>query len=321
MSHPGDSEHSSGASIPFEVGGCIAVVTGGAGGIGSALVRELARRGARTVVAADLDGPHTRAVAAVIDAEFTECDVKGVGLDVADAADTLELINSIEADHGPIDLWCANAGIGTLEGIEAEPSTWQQVWEVNVMAHVHAAAVLVPRWIERGRGHLLVTASAAGLLSNLGDAPYSTTKHAAVAFAEWVAITHGGQGIGVSCLCPQGVRTPMVFGAEADEFAALRDDPNSSAGHSAGSVDEKSHGGSAGVDGPDRDGAMALAAVRSLDVLEPPEVATATVDALEAGRFLALPHPEVAAYEQARAADHDRWIAGMRRLQSSLTAD
>ncbi|MGI9578763.1 MAG: SDR family oxidoreductase [Microthrixaceae bacterium] len=293
-------ERPSGASPSFNANGSLAVVTGAAGGIGAALVRELARRGAGTVVALDLEGPHTVAVAKVIDAEFVDCTIVGAGLDVADATATLELIDSIEAERGPIDLWCANAGIGTLQGVEAAPATWQRMWEVNVMAHVHAAAVLVPRWVERGRGHLLATASAAGLLSNLGDAPYSTTKHAAVAFAEWVAITHGDQGVGVTCLCPQGVRTPMVFGAKADEFAQLRD-----------GVRQQT----------DRDDAVAISVVRSRDVLEPTEVAAVAIDALEDGRFLALPHPEVAGFEQARAADHDRWITGMRRLSASLAAE
>jgi NAD(P)-dependent dehydrogenase (short-subunit alcohol dehydrogenase family) len=298
----GAAEGTRGASPPFDARGATAVVTGAAGGIGIALVRELARRGAATVVAADLEESHTRAVAAAIDAEFGNCRILGVGLDVSDRRATRELVDSVGAEHGAIDLWCANAGIGTLEGIASDPATWQRVWEVNLMAHVHAATELVPRWIERGGGHLLVTASAAGLLTNLGDAPYSTTKHAAVAFAEWVAITHGEQGVGVTCLCPQGVRTPMVFGAEADEFASLRP-------------------GSGGAEDVHRDGAMAIEAVRSLDVLEPGEVATVSLDALEAGRFLALPHPEVAAYEQARAADHDRWIAGMRRLQRAVSGE
>ena len=312
MNDRGAADGRPGASPPFDAGGTTAVVTGAAGGIGIALVRELAGRGAATVVAADLDDSHTRAVARAVDGEFDDCRILGVGLDVSDPHATMELVESVEAEQGGIDLWCANAGIGTLEGIESDPATWQRVWEVNLMAHVHAAAVLVPRWVERGRGHLLVTASAAGLLSNLGDAPYSTTKHAAVAFAEWVAITHGEQGVGVTCLCPQGVRTPMVFGAEADEFAALR----------RGAGDTATGGGTsdrAAPDEPDRDGAMAIAAVRSLEVLEPREVAAVALDALEAGRFLALPHPEVAAYEQARAADHDRWIAGMRRLQRALS--
>ena len=166
------------------------------------------------------------------------------------------------------------------------------------MAHVIAAGELVPRWTARGRGHLLVTASAAGLLTNLGDAPYSTSKHAAVAFAEWVAITHGHDGVGVTCLCPLGVRKPMVFGSEADEFAALRDPDGST---------ER-----------DRADALALEVVRSMNVLEPSEVAAVALDALTEGRFLALPHDDVATYERARAADHDRWITGMRRLQAAL---
>ena len=302
MNDRGAADGPQGASPPFDAGGTTAVVTGAAGGIGIALVRELAGRGAATVVAADLDDSHTRAVARAVDGEFDDCRILGVGLDVSDPHATMELVESVEAEQGGIDLWCANAGIGTLEGIESDPATWQRVWEVNLMAHVHAAAVLVPRWAERGRGHLLVTASAAGLLSNLGDAPYSTTKHAAVAFAEWVAITHGEQGVGVTCLCPQGVRTPMVFGAEADEFAALRrgaGDTATGGGDTAtGGDDTATSGGTsdrAAPDEPDRDGAIAIAAVRSLEVLEPREVAAVAVDALEAGRFLARPHPEVAA--------------------------
>lgn len=160
----------------------------------------------------------------------------------------------------------------------------------------------------RGGGHLLVTASAAGLLTNLGDAPYSVTKHVVVAFVEWVAITHGAGpdgegGIGVSCLCPQGVRTPLLFGAAADDHAELSTQPA---------------GASLADAGPE--GSLAARVVTDQRILEPDQVAEATVEALADGRFLILPHAEVAGYEQARAADHDRWIRSMRKLQSRLDA-
>ncbi len=297
-----------GASAGFDPVGSIAVVTGAAGGIGSALVRALAARGASLVVATDLDPTHTAAVAGVLDSELPDTNVVGMGLDVTDAAATEELVALVETDHGPVDIFCANAGVGYATGIDTPPAMWQQAWSVNVMAHVNAATAMVPRWQSRGRGHLLVTASAAGLLSNLGDAPYSATKHAAVAFAEWVAITHGEEGIGVTCLCPQGVRTAMVLGAEADEFANLKADH-------AGPGDDV-----ADQDELDRARALAIQVVRDQGLLEPSEVAEVALDALAEGRFLALPHPEVASYERARAADHDRWILGMRRLQQHLDA-
>lgn len=283
----------------FEPTGAVVVVTGAAGGIGAALVRALGSAGASVVVATDIDAAHISRVAGVLADELPSVTVVGRGLDVTDRAATGALVEEIEASHGPIDLWCANAGVGTAEGATANPEVWQNTFEVNVMAHVHAAATLLPRWRARGRGHLLVTASAAGLLTNLGDAPYSVTKHAAVAFAEWLAITHGHEGIGVSCLCPQGVRTAMVLGAEADEFHDLRD---------------PAPGRPEGSDQP-----TALAVVRAQGLIEPAAVANEALAALREGRFLALPHPEVARYEQRRASDHDGWIASMRRLQESLT--
>lgn len=260
----------------------------------------------------DIDHDQSVAVAEAIGSELEgstplATTIIGMGLDVSDRAATSDLVGRIDAEYGPIDLWCANAGVGTLGGVDAEPAAWQHTWDVNVMAHVHATAALLPGWLERGSGHLLVTASAAGLLTNLGDAPYSVTKHAAVAFAEWVAITHGGAGIGVTCLCPQGVRTPMVFGAAADEFAHLRD---------PGTGTESDPGPSA----EERDDALALSVVRDKGIIEPADVAAATLDALRSGRFLALPHPEVERFERNRAGDHDRWIIGMRKLQAQLDA-
>ncbi len=293
----------------FQPAGAIAVVTGAAGGIGAALVRALGAAGASVVIAADLDPSHIEAVGEVLNGELDDTTVIGRALDVSDRDATEELVADVERTYGPITLWCANAGIGTAAGVNADPLSWQRTWEVNVLGHVHATAALLPRWRSRGAGHLLVTASAAGLLTNLGDAPYSVTKHAAVAFAEWVAITHGHEGIGVSCLCPQGVRTPMVFGADADEFAGLRGQAQ----------DHDTDDGSPGGDLPmDRDDAMALQVVRAQGMIEPGAAAAAALEALTEGRFLALPHPEVARYEQHRAADHDRWIAGMRKLQAQL---
>lgn len=304
---------SEGSQPRFDPLESIAVVTGAAGGIGAALVRALGAAGASVVVAADLDGDHVSRVAEVLDAESDRTRILGRALDVAERDATEALVEQIETDHGPIDLWCANAGIGTASGVDAEPAVWQRAWEVNVLGHVNAASVLLNRWRSRGGGHLLVTASAAGLLTNLGDAPYTVTKHAAVAFAEWVAITHGHEGVGVSCLCPQGVRTPMVFGDAADEFAGLRRGAGSD-GHDG----SDGQGRNAAQDAVDRDQALALQVVRLQGVIEPVDAARSALEALVQGRFLALPHPEVARYEAHRAADHDRWINGMRKLQAQL---
>ena len=153
------------------------------------------------------------------------------------------------------------------------------------MAHVYAARALLPAWLERGRGYLLTTASAAGLLTNLGDAPYTATKHAAVGLAEWLSITYGDRGVTVSCLCPQGVRTPLLFGGA----------------------------------GSPADGALATEVVKAQRVLEPEEVADVVVDGIRTEDFLILPHPEVADYERARAGDRQRWLRSMRRLQARLT--
>ena len=183
----------------MQIENAVVVVTGGASGIGRAMARRFAADGASVVCVADLDGAGAAAVA-------TEIDGIGVGLDVTDEAAVAALIEQIEREHGPIDLWCGNAGVGANGGVELADASWEQNWQVNVMAHVKACRHLIPRWTERGQGHLLITASAAGLLTNLGTAPYAVSKHGAVALAEWIAITHGEAGITVSCLCPQGVQ-------------------------------------------------------------------------------------------------------------------
>jgi NAD(P)-dependent dehydrogenase (short-subunit alcohol dehydrogenase family) len=239
------------------------------------MARAFAAEGAARLWLADLDAAGAERVAAELGDAAT-----GVGLDVADEAAVAALVGRVE-DEGPIDLFCANAGIATGMGVDAPDAVWEQIWRVNVMGHVYAARACLPGWLERNAGHLLVTASAAGLLTNLGDAPYTATKHAAVGLAEWMAITYGDAGIGVSCLCPQGVRTPMVLGGLEDEQ-------------------------------------MAAGIVELMGLIEPEDCAAAVVEGLRADRFLILPHPEVAQYQRNKAEDPGRWIGGMRKLQRQL---
>jgi NAD(P)-dependent dehydrogenase (short-subunit alcohol dehydrogenase family) len=264
----------------MELTGRVAVVTGGASGIGRAVARRLAAEGARGVVVADLDGPGAEAVAA----ELGERAV-GVACDVTDDAQVGDLIAHAEETFGPIDLFFANAGIGTGSGLDADDELWERSWAVNVNAHVLAARRLVPGWVERGEGYFVSTASAAGLLSQIGDAPYSVTKHAAVAFAEWLSLTYGDRGLRVSCLCPMGVNTAML---------------------NAGLEMEDSHGL----------GARVVAAAGR--VLEPEDVADEVVRAIAEERFLILPHAEVGEFLRRKGDDPDRWLAGMRRLQAQV---
>jgi NAD(P)-dependent dehydrogenase (short-subunit alcohol dehydrogenase family) len=248
----------------------IVVVTGGGSGIGRALCRRFAHEGARAVIVVD---QHTSA-------RDVASDVAGEAViaDVGIESDVTHLVQGVIERHGRIDLFCSNAGIGGGEaGWETDGARWQDFWQVNVMAHIHAARAVLPSMLAAGGGYLLQTASAAGLLTQIGSAPYAVTKHAAVAFAEWLAITYGDRGIKVSCLCPQGVRTPMLEGASAAARNLL--------GESA---------------------------------IEPEVVADAVIEGLAAERFLILPHPEVAEYFKRKAADYDRWLRGMRRLQQRL---
>lgn len=194
----------------------VIVVTGGANGIGAALCRRFAAEGARGLVVADRDADGAGRVAA-------EVGGLAVTVDVAREADVIRLVDAATERFGPIDLFCSNAGIGTAGGVEASDADWQRTWGVNVMAHVYAARAVLPGMLARGEGYLLQTASAAGLLTQIGSAPYSVTKHAAVAFAEWLSITHGAAGIKVSCLCPQGVETEMLRQAGGGIGAMLRD--------------------------------------------------------------------------------------------------
>ena len=263
----------------------ICVVTGGASGIGRALCQRFAAEGARAVVVVD------RLADGAVDTAGSIGDVATpMTADVTVEADIEAVVERTEEEIGPIDLFVSNAGILGLGGIELPDDTWDLVWKVNVLAHLFAARAVVPRMLERGGGYLLSTASAAGLLTQPGDAAYSVTKHAAVALAEWLSMTYGDQGITVSCLCPMAVATAMLgLPADADDASAAPDELSAAAG---------------------------AAAVQG--ILPPRAVADAVVEGLREERFLILPHPEVATFEQRRASDRDRWLAGMRRLNTTL---
>jgi NAD(P)-dependent dehydrogenase (short-subunit alcohol dehydrogenase family) len=259
------------------------VITGAASGIGRAMARRFAREGARGVVVADLDAERAHAVAEEIGAGAL-----AVRCDVAERAEIASLIETAEARFGPIDLFCANAGIGGGGGLEeTSGEQWDLAFSVNVRSHVTAAQLLVPGWLERGAGYFLSTASAAGLLSVIGSAPYAVTKHAAVAFAEWLAITYGDRGIRVSCLCPMGVQTPLL-------------------------QDGLAQGGEAAA-------GLRLSAQAGA-LLSPDDVADAVVEGLAQEALLILPHPEVARMFAAKAADPEKWLHGMRQARAGALA-
>ena len=205
----------------MNVAGKIVVVTGAASGIGRSLARRFAVEGAAAVVCADRDGDGARKVADEIAAKHAAVRAVGERVDVAVESDVAGLVERTESQVGPIVLFVSNAGILVMGGAEVPNADWDRIWSINVMAHVHAARALVPRMIARGGGYLLNTASAAGLLTQIGSAPYAVTKHAAVAFGEWLSITHGSQGLKVSLLCPQAVRTPMIAGVEEGGVAGV----------------------------------------------------------------------------------------------------
>jgi NAD(P)-dependent dehydrogenase (short-subunit alcohol dehydrogenase family) len=248
----------------------VVVVTGGANGIGKALCERFATEGARVVVVVDLEEDNARAVADAIGGV-------AFGVNVRDESQIQAMVAQVEADHGQIDLFCSNAGIGAGDGepwwaTSASNDTWQAMWDIHVMAHVYAARACLPAMIERGEGYFLNTASAAGLLSQIGDAAYSTTKHAAVGFAESLAITHGEHGIKVSMLCPQAVQTRILG---------------------------DSGGGTASVDG----------------IISPEQLAQSVIEGLDAESFMILPHPQVQEYRLNKANNYDRWVGGMRKLK------
>ena len=257
--------------MTFSLDRSVAVVTGGAGGIGRALAARLAAEGCRVAIV-DLDA------AAAEEAARAHPGAIGLAADVGERTAVANMVLEVENRLGPVDVYCSNAGIATGPAL-GDDGDWEAGWRVHVMAHVHAARTVLPGMTERGRGVFVVTASAAGLLMMMQSAAYTVTKHASVAVAEWLAVHYGAEGVQFHCLCPQGVRTPMVSGtpeSEAEVQASGR-------------------------------------------ILDPPEVAGAVVDAIQSGRFLVLPHPEVHGYEKAKVEDRDRWLSGMRRLLARVT--
>src|SRR5437868_7475568 len=249
----------------------VIVVTGAARGIGRALARRFVVDHPKAVVVADLDGDGAQTVSQEIGGKSVQCDV-------AREADIVRLVHEVEDIHGRIDIFCSNAGIGVGGGPEAVDDYWQRIWEVNVMAHVFVARHVLPGMLHRKEGYIVGTVSAAGLLNHVFAAPYGATKAAALSFFEWLAIAHGDDGIRISCLCPQGVRTDMLLAGR----------------------------GQPGFD------------FMTAGALEPETGADAVAKGIAAERFLILPHAEVGEYFRRKADDYDRWLRGMRRLRRSL---
>ncbi len=251
----------------------VVVVTGAARGIGRALATRFASEQARAVVAVDVNGEGARDTAAAIGGTARQCDV-------TNEDEINRLVAEVESAHGRIDVFCSNAGIAVGGGPEAADSDWTRIWEVNVMSHVYVARHVLPGMLERKDGYIVGTVSAAGLLNHFFAAPYGVTKAAALSFFEWLAIAHGDDGVRISCLCPQGVKTDMLA-AEKDRL---------------------------GID------------FLTAGALEPDEVAEAVVRGIADEKFLILPHPEVGEYFRRKADDYDRWLRGMRRLRANLLA-
>ena len=274
----------------MEITSKVAVVTGGASGVGRSLCLGLASRGAAAVVVCDIDASGAAKIAAEIEADGHQA--LAVPADVSKEADVQALVTRTEEAFGPVNMFFSNAGIIVGGGPEASDEAWARIWAINVQSHIYVARAVLPGMLARGEGYLELTASAAGLLTQLGSAPYAVTKHAAVAFAEWLSITHGDQGIQVSCLCPQAFTSNLL----STSMRELGGELPAAGEWSGGSAQ-------AAVDG----------------VLTSEQVAEAVLDAIGTEQFLILPHPDVAVYERRRADDRERWLRGMRRMQARLT--
>ncbi|UXA19262.1 SDR family oxidoreductase [Mycobacterium sp. SMC-4] len=267
----------------MDLNGTTAIVTGGGSGIGAALAAELATHGVRVVIG---DLSDASAVASAV----TQAGGQAVAVraDAAEVAGIESMIAVAEAEFGSVDLYVANAGVMGAPGLGAD-ADWDVILDVNLRAHIRAARLLVPGWQARGSGYFVSVASAAGLLTQLGAAGYAVSKHAAVGFAEWLAVSYGDDGIGVSLVCPLGVETPLL--------QAIRDVDDSDARLGASSIEQ------------------------SAAVISAADVARVTVEAVQAGRFLVLPHPELLEMYRHKGSDYDRWISGMRRYQRTLRGD
>ena len=256
----------------MDIEGRVVAVTGAGSGIGRALCHKLAKHNPRGIAVIDINGDAAAEVAR---------EVGGIACkaDVSDEEQVKASIQRAESELGPIDIYCANAAVADIGGVELDDAVWQKTWSVNVMAHVYAARALLPSMLERGEGYLVFTASAAGLLINMGTAPYTATKHAVVGLAEWLAITHGSAGLKVSCVCPQFVNTPMI-----NDFELT--DP--------------------------------MRAFVNEGLIEPDAVAESIIEGIAAEQFLILPHPEVGTFFQAKAHNHDKWLQKMTGLNAKL---
>ena len=253
----------------------VVVITGAGSGIGRAMAVRFKEEGAKHIVAVDINKNNVQATADLVGCH-------AMTADVSSESDMLKVIEETEANWGPIDLFCSNAGVGIAPRLDSANHEWQKSWDINVMAHVFISRHLIPRMVARGGGYFLITSSAAGLLNQIGGASYGVTKHAAVGFGEWLAIHYQHQGIKVSMLCPQAVRTAMTTAGDVQETAQIQ---------------------SASIDG----------------MIEPEEVMESVVQGLRDECFLILPHAVVLDYIRGKTADYDRWLGGMNKLMRSLT--
>jgi NAD(P)-dependent dehydrogenase (short-subunit alcohol dehydrogenase family) len=267
------------AKVPgMEIDGRTVLVTGAARGIGRSLALAGAAAGARVAI--------TDVLAEELAAVGTELDGEGhlaFPCDLTDPDAITAMVSAVQERLGPIEVCFANAGVAVgTDPMQTSEDTWELAFDVNVRQHVRLARVLLPDWLERGEGYFVATASAAGLLTQIGSAPYAVSKHAAVAFAEWLSVTYGDRGLRVSCVCPMGVDTAMLNAADTGALESL--------------------------------GARVVRAAG--DVLQTDQVASTVLEAMAEERFLILPHPEVGTFFERKGSDYERWLAGMRRLQS-----